>query len=79
MYYTIVDSIVTKITNRSWIKVQFASDEITVESEEYVYDIVSFIADCGGALGLFLGFSFYMLWDVFLFIEAVLSDIIKRS
>ena len=41
-----------------------ANSEITEEVEEYIYDEISFIAEFGGAMGLFLGFSFYMIWDL---------------
>ena len=36
---------------------------LTKRTEEYVYDFFSFVAELGGALGLFLGFSFFMFWD----------------
>ena len=36
----------------------FASDELIEEKEEEIYGVVSFVAEFGGALGLFLGFSF---------------------
>ena len=39
----------------------------TVMEEEYVYPLDSFIAEFGGALGLFLGFSFLMIWDLIQF------------
>ena len=35
-----------------------------VEEEDWVYPELSFIAEFGGALGLFVGFSFYMIWDI---------------
>ena len=35
-----------------------------MEEEDWVYPELSFIAEFGGALGMFLGFSFYMLWDL---------------
>lgn len=41
-----------------------ANNEMDIEYEKYEYDFLSLIAEFGGALGLFLGFSFYMLWDV---------------
>ena len=34
-----------------------------VETEELLYDLSSFIAEVGGILGLFLGFSFMAIWD----------------
>ena len=39
----------------------------TVETEVYTYDFGSLVAEFGGALGLFTGFSFFMLWDMFCF------------
>ena len=37
---------------------------ISVKKEILVYPFTSLVAEVGGALGLFLGFSFLMLWDV---------------
>ena len=34
-----------------------------VETEELLYGLSSFIAELGGTLGLFLGFSFMAIWD----------------
>ena len=42
-------------------------------TEDWVYPGISFIAEFGGALGLFVGFSFYMIWDFFVFIQEKLS------
>ena len=33
--------------------------------EVEVYPLESFISEFGGALGLFVGFSFMMIWDIF--------------
>ena len=38
--------------------------QVSVEEEDWVYPGLSFIAEFGGALGMFLGFSFYMFWDL---------------
>ena len=40
-----------------------AASEVNVEEEQYIYDFISFISECGGSLGLFLGFSFFMITD----------------
>ena len=40
-----------------------AASEVNVEEEQYIYDFISFISECGGSLGLFLGFSFFMVLD----------------
>ena len=41
-----------------------ASKTITRKNEVWMYPIESFVSEFGGALGLFLGFSFLMIWDV---------------
>ena len=40
-----------------------ASTEVDVEEEYFLYDFVSLISELGGAMGLFLGFSFFMITD----------------
>ena len=42
----------------------YANNEVLEKTEVLVYDTVSLIAEFGGALGLFLGFSFLMVWDL---------------
>ena len=42
----------------------FAKAEIMEEEEVYVYGFVSFVSEFGGSLGLFLGFSFLMVWEL---------------
>ena len=41
-----------------------AKNEIIEETEVMAYGLVSFVAEFGGALGLFLGFSFLSVWDL---------------
>ena len=36
---------------------------VTVLKEQESYPILSFVADTGGILGLFIGFNFLMVWD----------------
>ena len=36
---------------------------VTVYREQEAYPILSFVADIGGILGLFIGFNFLMVWD----------------
>ena len=44
----------------------YASSQLIVKEEAELYPLNSFIAEFGGALGLFLGFSFVGLWNLFL-------------
>ena len=40
-----------------------SSESIEVQREQLVYPFQSLVADCGGVLGLFIGFNFLMIWD----------------
>ena len=44
-------------------------------TEIEMYPLSSFVSDVGGALGLFVGFSFIGLWDV---IEILLKKLIEN-
>ena len=44
----------------------YASTQLIVKEEAELYPLNSFIAEVGGALGLFFGFSFVGLWNLFL-------------
>ena len=39
------------------------SKKTTIKTEQLIYPLASLVADFGGTLGLFLGFSFITLWD----------------
>ena len=41
----------------------FNSTEGRLEKEVWAYSAISFIAEMGGALGLFIGVSFLSVWD----------------
>ena len=41
-----------------------SSKTLTRKNEVWIYPIESFVSEFGGALGLFLGFSFLMIWDI---------------
>ena len=45
------------------ISLVLSSTEVISKTEQKVYRFESFVAEVGGALGLFLGFSFLMVWD----------------
>ena len=44
--------------------------QIKTETEDWVYPGLSFIAEFGGAMGLFVGFSFYMIWDCLVYLSS---------
>ena len=46
----------------------FSSSFLTVVEDKWLYPIETFIAEVGGSLGLFLGFSFLGCWDLIIFI-----------
>ena len=46
---------------------QLASSKVLKRTEEIIYSMESFVSEFGGALGLFLGFSFMMVWDALAF------------
>ena len=48
----------------------YVSTDIRTEKEAWVYPPVSFIAELGGSLGLFVGFSFLTFWDCFDYVLA---------
>ena len=41
----------------------FNNPSVLTETEELAYSLSSLVADCGGLLGLFVGFNFLMIWD----------------
>ena len=54
----------------------FASSKVCVEKEEIEFTFDDLVADCGGVLGLFIGFNFLMVWDVIFFI---LKNFVKKQ
>ena len=51
------------------------NNELTVKTEAYLYDERSLLAESGGALGLFLGFSFNTLREIF---EPIVSSFMEN-
>ena len=49
--------------NTTMVLIMFDSPSILTETEELAYSLSSLVADCGGVLGLFVGFNFLMIWD----------------
>ena len=49
--------------NTTDLKLQYISDSVQILREEEAFSFESLVADCGGALGLFVGFNFLMAWE----------------
>ena len=47
------------------IELWAVSSKTRIETEALIYPMSSLVAEFGGTLGLFLGFSFISLWDSF--------------
>ena len=54
------------------LQLSFGKTEASEEREALVYEFESFVSEGGGALGLFLGFSFLSGWDLLQVVIAVL-------
>jgi len=56
--------------------IKFSTSNALERAEHLMYPLVSFISEFGGALGLFLGFSFNMICDV---LEVFLQNCLKKN
>ena len=54
--------------NITTLKIMFGSPTLLIEREQLAFPFSSLVADCGGTLGLFIGFNFVMIWDFFMFL-----------
>ena len=41
----------------------FGNSLLSVEEEQWAFTHTDLVAECGGTLGLFVGFNFLMVWD----------------
>ena len=53
-----------KTQNNTNLYLTLAAKKILIESEVPSYPFLSLVADCGGILGLFIGFNFLMIFDL---------------
>ena len=67
-----------KLPNTTLLYILFDRPSITTETEEEAYSIGYLVADCGGVMGLFVGFNFLMIWDlVQLWLASLKSRILR--
>ena len=45
------------------VGISLASDHIISKKEAFIFSFSSLVAEFGGTLGLFVGFSFFMIWN----------------
>ena len=53
-----------KVGETHGLVLRLAESRVEKRIEQLIYPIESFVSEFGGALGLFLGFSFLMIWDL---------------
>ena len=57
--------VVSQKKDKAFVKVCMKSNKATqVRKEFYLYPFISLVSDFGDSLGLFVGFSFFGLWDL---------------
>ena len=57
--------------------VMFGSSQVEERTEEKAFKLSDLVADCGGILGLFLGFNFLMVFDLILIIFSKIKPFFK--
>ena len=62
-------------TRQTYLWITFSSTKLTVKKEIESYSKLDFVADCGGLLGLFIGFNFVMFWDLIVLIYQKIKTI----
>ena len=55
------------------------SPYVLLETEQYLYPFKSLVADVGGTLGLFLGFSLMTLWEYVEILVILVTKIMKHA
>ena len=73
--YKLIGNPVVIDQSRFGLQLSFGKTEASEEREALVYEFESFVSEGGGALGLFLGFSFLSAWDL---LEIVFTLICKQ-
>ena len=73
--YKIINSFTTTMKldeHNCWVTFTSVAPDTRVQTEVILYPVTSYVAEFGGTLGLFLGFSFMSLWDG---VEATVSAV----
>ena len=62
---------ISPTVNETKFEMAFTSNSILVQKEVDAFSFGSLVADCGGVLGLFIGFNFLMIWDWMVFLAII--------
>ena len=62
---------ISPTVNETKFEMAFTSKSILVQKEVDAFSFGSLVADCGGVLGLFIGFNFLMIWDWMVFLAII--------
>ena len=54
---------------------RLSESKVKMRTEKIIYPIESFVSEVGGAMGLFLGFSFIMIWDLVASSECIAGNL----
>ena len=58
----------SKIYRSSIVKIQLARPDVQVIEDSLAYEFFSFLGEFGGTIGMFLGFSFFSIFDLLEFL-----------
>ena len=75
MYKLVEDKLETFKENLTSLDFGLGSKNVLKRREILIYTFTSFIAEFGGALGLFVGFSFLLLWN---YMEQAIKMVIHK-
>ena len=66
--------------NTSNLALVSVSSNVLVLKEEEAFSLGSLVADCGGVLGLFVGFNFLMVWEwMWKFLMSVINRVNQKQ
>ena len=66
-------------TPETTVAIMYDNSIVHVEKEELAYPMSSFFADCGGIMGLFVGFNFIMILKLLISIVKKIGADWKRN
>ena len=64
MFQLADDPIFIAVPNQTRVVVMFTSSTLRMEKEQFAFSFPSLVADVGGVMGLFIGFSFISCGEV---------------